>query len=49
MSDLQEDISRDSTDDLRQKILDTAEELFSKKGFRGTSVRDITVRANCLF
>jgi len=47
MSDLQEDISRDSTDDLRRKILDTAEELFSRKGFRGTSIREITERANC--
>ena len=47
MSDLQEDISHDSTDDIRHKILDTAEELFSKKGFRGTSIRDITEWANC--
>jgi len=47
MSDLQEDISRDSTDDLRRKIPDTAEELFSKKGFRSTSIREITERANC--
>jgi AcrR family transcriptional regulator len=47
MSDLQEDISHDSIDDIRHKILDTAEELFSKKGFRGTSIRDITERANC--
>jgi len=31
----------------RQDILDAAEELFSKKGFRETSVRDITERANC--
>ena len=47
MSDLKKDVSCDSTDDLRQKILDTAEELFSQKGFRGTSIRDITERANC--
>jgi len=47
MSDLQKDILHDSTDNLRQKILDTAEELFSKKGFRGTSIRDITEQANC--
>lgn len=47
MSDLEKDISCDSTDDLRQKILDAAGELFSQKGFRGTSIREITERANC--
>ena len=33
------------TKESRQRILDVAEELFAKKGFDGTSVRDLTTKA----
>ena len=33
--------------DLRDILLDAAEELFSEKGFNAASVRDITSRAGC--
>ena len=32
---------------LREKILDSAEELFAEKGYTQTSIREITKRANC--
>jgi AcrR family transcriptional regulator len=35
----------DSTADTRERLLDTAEELFARKGYSGTSVRDITATA----
>jgi AcrR family transcriptional regulator len=31
---------------IRERLLDAAEELFAEKGFNGASVRDITTRAN---
>jgi AcrR family transcriptional regulator len=31
----------------RQRLIDAAEELFAHKGFDGTSIRDITTKANC--
>ena len=31
----------------RERLLDAAEELFAARGFAGTSVRDITARAEC--
>ena len=33
--------------DVEQRLLDTAEELFCQKGFAGTSIRDITAKADC--
>ncbi|MEO1658246.1 MAG: TetR/AcrR family transcriptional regulator [Pseudomonadota bacterium] len=33
------------SDEVRARLLDTAEELFAERGFYGVSVRDITVRA----
>ncbi len=32
---------------IRQSILDVAEELFSRNGFEGTTIRDITTNAGC--
>lgn len=37
----------DSTRTVRNRLLETAAESFAEKGFDGTSVRDITTRANC--
>jgi AcrR family transcriptional regulator len=37
----------DNSSNLREQILSTAEILFAKKGFRRTSIRDITNKANC--
>ena len=34
-------------ENLKQNILDVAEELFAEKGFTGTSIREITKRAKC--
>jgi len=40
--------SNGSTDKgVRQRLLDSAEELFCEKGFKGTSVRDIAASAKC--
>jgi AcrR family transcriptional regulator len=36
-----------STKDVRNRLLDVAEKLFSERGFADTSVRDITAKANC--
>jgi AcrR family transcriptional regulator len=36
-----------TTKDVRNRLLDTAEKLFSERGFADTSVRDITAKANC--
>ncbi len=36
-----------SEEDIRQRLLESAEVLFSKKGFDATSVRDITSLAGC--
>ncbi len=36
-----------STKDVRNRLLDAAEKLFSERGFADTSVRDITAEANC--
>lgn len=33
--------------DVRNRLLDVAEKLFSERGFADTSVRDITAKANC--
>jgi AcrR family transcriptional regulator len=33
--------------DVRNRLLDVAEELFSERGFADTSIRDITVEAKC--
>jgi AcrR family transcriptional regulator len=33
--------------DVRDRLLDVAEKLFSERGFADTSVRDITAKANC--
>jgi TetR/AcrR family transcriptional regulator, regulator of cefoperazone and chloramphenicol sensitivity len=33
--------------DISGRLLEAAEELFCQKGFAGTSIRDITARANC--
>jgi AcrR family transcriptional regulator len=33
--------------DVRERLLDAAEELFSENGFRATSIRDITKAAKC--
>jgi AcrR family transcriptional regulator len=33
--------------DVEMRLLDAAEELFCQKGFDGTSIRDITKKANC--
>jgi AcrR family transcriptional regulator len=33
--------------DVRKRLLDSAEKLFSERGFADTSVRDITAEANC--
>ena len=33
--------------DVRNRLLDVAEKLFSERGFANTSVRDITAKANC--
>ncbi|MDD5064378.1 MAG: CerR family C-terminal domain-containing protein [Phycisphaerae bacterium] len=35
------------TKDIRDRLLDAAEKLFSEHGFADTSVRDITAEANC--
>jgi AcrR family transcriptional regulator len=35
------------TEETRERILSTAQKLFSEKGFEGTSVRDITTEAGC--
>jgi len=43
----EENLPHRPTEDLRQRILDVAEELFAEKGFQGTSIREITQRANC--
>ena len=37
----------DSSKQIRERLIDVAEELFCEKGFDGTSVRDITSRAKC--
>ncbi len=31
----------------QQRLLDAAEEMFAQKGFNGTSIRDLTTKANC--
>lgn len=36
-----------SVKDVRNRLLDAAEKLFSERGFTDTSVRDITAEANC--
>jgi AcrR family transcriptional regulator len=36
-----------SLKDVRNRLLDAAEKLFSERGFADTSVRDITAEANC--
>jgi AcrR family transcriptional regulator len=36
-----------SVKDVRNRLLDVAEKLFSERGFADTSVRDITAAANC--
>lgn len=36
-----------SEKDVRNRLLDVAEKLFSERGFADTSVRDITAEANC--
>ncbi|MGA1980298.1 MAG: TetR/AcrR family transcriptional regulator [Sedimentisphaerales bacterium] len=36
-----------SAKDVRNRLLDVAEKLFSERGFADTSVRDITAAANC--
>jgi len=36
-----------SVKDVRNRLLDVAEKLFSERGFADTSVRDITAEANC--
>jgi AcrR family transcriptional regulator len=36
-----------SAKDVRNRLLDAAEKLFSERGFADTSVRDITAEANC--
>ena len=36
-----------SAKDVRNRLLDVAEKLFSERGFADTSVRDITAKANC--
>lgn len=36
-----------SLKDVRKRLLDSAEKLFSERGFADTSVRDITAEANC--
>ncbi len=36
-----------STKDVRNRLLDAAEKLFSERGFADTSVRDLTAEANC--
>ena len=43
----EENLPHRPTEDLRQRILDVAEELFAEKGFKGTSIREITQRADC--
>jgi AcrR family transcriptional regulator len=36
-----------SAKDVRNRLLDVAEKLFSERGFADTSIRDITAEANC--
>jgi AcrR family transcriptional regulator len=36
-----------ATKDVRNRLLDVAEKLFSERGFADTSIRDITTEANC--
>ena len=42
-----EEINIDTGKDIRERILETAEYLFSEKGFSGTKVREITNLAEC--
>ena len=39
--------NNDLTNDVEERLLNVAEELFSQQGFDGTSVRDITTQASC--
>jgi AcrR family transcriptional regulator len=39
--------NRRSAKDVRNRLLDAAEKLFSERGFADTSVRDLTAAANC--
>lgn len=43
----EENLTHTPIEYLRLKILDVAEELFAEKGFKGTSIREITQQANC--
>ncbi|HEW79008.1 MAG TPA: TetR/AcrR family transcriptional regulator [Phycisphaerales bacterium] len=47
MSQNQNKESKKSGDNVRKRLLDTAEKLFSEKGFASTSIRDITREGCC--
>ena len=42
-----EKTTTEAANNVRRRLIDTAEALFGEKGFNGTSIRDITTRANC--
>ena len=46
-TDSNEKITTETANNVRRRIIDTAEALFGEKGFNGTSIRDITTHANC--
>src|SRR6266446_2870372 len=40
-------VEREGPERTRERLLDAAEKLFAARGFRATSVRDITAEAGC--